>query len=201
MSSVRRVKVRGGPRMSCQMTDMDASSNLKTLTGRAAPYDVPTVRGWHILSFAQGCFDKSIKEAARNLPLLLWHEDKRFPIGSNTVWTSKADGLWGEWTLDDAPEAQRAAKLAQSGVLTGLSVAWQPILNDWQISDMQEWSLDDTSTLDRCTLLEGRLLETSMVTIPQWDQAHVTLVASRRDTPAPDARPALDRWKSWRSTL
>jgi HK97 family phage prohead protease len=200
MSSVRRVKVRGGPRMSCQVTDLDASSNLRTMAGRAAPYDTWTVRGWHILSLAQGCFDKSIKEAGRNLPLLLWHDAASFPIGHNTKWTSRADGLWGEWTLDDGPDAQRAARLAQSGALTGLSVAWQPILNDWQISDLQEWTLDDTSTLDRCTLIEGRLVETSMVPTPQWEEAQVTLVAAPRDTPA-DTRPALDRWKSWRSTL
>jgi phage head maturation protease len=102
-------------------------------------------------------------------------------------------------SLDDAPDAQRAARLAQSGVLTGLSVAWQPIINDWQISELEEWAIDDANTLDRCTLREGRLIETSMVSTPQWNEAQVTLVASRRDTPT--QRPNLDRWKAWRTTL
>jgi len=200
MSTIRRVKVRGGPRMSCQMTDVDATNNLRTVVGRAAPYNTWTVRGYYLLSLAAGCFDKSIKEAGRNLPLLLWHDATSFPIGHNTKWQSKPDGLWGEWSLDDGPDAQRAARLAQAGALTGLSVAWQPLLNDWQISDLQDWTVEDASTLDRCTLLEGRLVETSMLPTPQWEEAHVTLVASQRKTPDP-ARPALDRWRAWRDTL
>jgi len=199
-SAVRRVKVRGGPRMSCQMTDVDVTNNLRTLVGRAAPYNIWTSRGYYMLKLAEGCFDKSVKEAARNLPLLLWHDDRSFPIGYTQNWNSRADGMWGEWSLDDAAEAQRAARLAQSGVLTGLSVSWVPILNDWQVSDLREWTLDDQSTLDRCTLLEGRLIETSIVSTPQWEEAHVTLVAAKRDTPASD-RPSFDRWSRWRSTI
>jgi HK97 family phage prohead protease len=178
---------------------VDVSSNLRTMQGRAAPYDTWTCRGWHLLSLATGCFDKSIKEAGRNLPLLLWHDAESFPIGYNTKWQSRSDGLWGEWSLDDGPDAQRAARLAQSGVMTGLSVGWVPVLNDWQISDLSEWSMDDTSTLDRCTVREGRLVETSIVATPQYDEAQITKVASRRDTPA--SSRSLDRWKAWRSTI
>jgi HK97 family phage prohead protease len=199
MTTIRKVKVRGGPRMTCQVSDLDATANLRTLKGRAVPYDTWAVRGWFLLAMAQGCFDKSIKESAASLPLLLFHDWESFPIGTASKWESRADGLWGEWALEDDPRAQRAAQLAQKGVLTGLSVGWQPILQEWQISDLDEWTLDDAATLDRCTLKEGRLAETSLLPIPQFVDAQVSHVAAAR-RPASDT-PHLDRWKAWRATL
>lgn len=198
MTTIRKVRVRGGPRVTCQVTEVESTDNLRTLHGRAVPYDSWTVRGWYQLRMAQGCFDKSIKEAARELPLLLFHDYESFPIGKATNWDSRVDGLWGTWSLDDDPRAQRAARLARDGVLTGLSIGWQPLLQEWEISDLEEWSLDDASTLDRCTLKEGRLAETSLLSTPQFVEAVVASVA------APPPRPPrlqLDRWKSWRDSL
>lgn len=199
MTTIRRVRVRGGPPMTCQATDLDVTDNLKTLAGRAVPYGAWASRGWFLLSMANGCFDKSIKESAQSLPLLAFHNMESHPIGAATKWTSKPDGLWGEWSLDDAPEAQRIARLAQQGILTGLSVGWSPILQDWEISDLDEWTLDDINTLDRCTLKEGRLVETSVTPVPNFVEAHVSHVAQPRpDTPG---RPHLNRWKAWRDNL
>lgn len=199
MTTIRRARVHGGPRMSCQITDVDSNANLTTMTGRACPYNAWASRGWFLLAFADGCFDKSIKESARALPLLLFHDAESFPIGHATNWDSRADGLWGEWSLEDDPRAQRAARLAQSGALTGLSVSWMPLLQDWEISDLEEWNIDDTSTLDRCTLREGRLVETSMTPIPNFEEAGVAHIAARRDTPT--AHSSLTDWKAWRATL
>ena len=198
MTTIRRVRVRGGPPMTCQATDLETTDNLKMLAGRAVPYGVWASRGWFLLAMANGCFDKSIKEAAQSLPLLAFHNMESCPIGVASKWTSKPDGLWGEWALDDGPEAQRIARLAQQGVLNGLSVGWSPILQEWQVSDLEEWTLDDISTLDRCTLKEGRLVETSVTPVPNFAEAHVSHVAERADTPG---RPNLDRWRQWRDSL
>lgn len=183
--------------MTCQVTDVDTSSNLKTISGRAVPYSAWADRGWFLLSMAQGCFDKSIKEAATALPLMLFHDYESFPIAKASKWRSDADGLWGEWDLDEDPRAQRAAQQARDGYLTGLSVGWEPILNEWEVSDPEEWSLDDRTTLDRCTLKEGRLVEVSLTPVPNFVDATVAMVAHRREP----QRRSLDEWKAWRDSL
>jgi HK97 family phage prohead protease len=200
VTTIRKVRVRGGPAMTCQVTDIDTTSNLRTLVGRAAPYGAWTFRGWFQLSLAQGCFDKSIKEAAASLPLLLFHDFESFPIGTASKWDSRADGLWGEWALNDSAEAQRAGRLAQQGVLTGLSVGWSPVLQDWEISDLEEWDFSDIDTLDRCTLREGRLVETSLTPVPAYVDATVSHVAHRERRGRSDT-PHLDRWRTWRDSL
>jgi len=201
VTTIRKVRVRGGPAMTCQVTDVDTTSSLRTMVGRAVPYNAWASRGWFLLSMAQGCFDKSTKEAAASLPLLLFHDFESFPIGTASKWDSRPDGLWGEWALDDSAEAQRAARLAQQGVLTGLSVGWQPILQDWEVSDLKEWTLDDVETLDRCTLREGRLVETSLTPVPNFVDATVSHVAHRERQAARSDTPHLDRWRAWRDSL
>lgn len=197
MTSIQTKRVRGGPRMTAQVTDVDASDNLRTIIGRAVPFDTWALRGWFQLSFARTCFDKSIKESAKALPLLLFHDYESFPVGRATKWESRADGLWGEWALDDAPEAQRAARLAREGVLTGLSIGWQPLLQEWQVTDLEEWNADDADTLDRCTVKEARLIECSLTPTPNFADAYVTQVA-HRDRPV---RSSLAEWKRWRASL
>lgn len=189
--------MRGGPRMTCQVTDVDTTTNLRTLSGRAVPYNAWADRGWFLLSMAEGCFDKSIKEAARALPLMLFHDYESFPVGQANKWESRADGLWGEWSLDEDPRAQQAARQARDGYLTGLSVGWEPILNEWETTDLDEWNLDDRTTLDRCTLKEGRLVETSLTPAPNFVDATVAMVAHHR----PPERRSLDEWKAWRDSL
>jgi HK97 family phage prohead protease len=192
-----RKRVRGGPLMSCQVTDVDTTGDLKTIHGRAVPYKAWALRGYFLLSMAEGCFDKSIQESGQALPLLLFHDAESFPIGKAAQWESRPDGLWGTWDLTNDAKAQRAAQLARDGVLTGLSVSWQPVLQDWEIQDPAAWNPDDTSTMDRCTLKEGRLIETSLTPIPNFVDAGVASVAAQQQPP----RSQLDRWKDWRANL
>jgi HK97 family phage prohead protease len=190
--------VRGGSLMKAQVTGLDVAENLRTIVGRAAPYNTWAIRGGpYLLSFAPGCFDKSIKEAARALPLMLFHDYESFPIGRASGWESRDDGLWGEWALTDEPAAQRAARLARDGVLTGLSVAWQPLLQAKQAAANEHWDPDDSSTLQRRVLKEGRLLECSLTPVPNFVDAGITHVAQSTRPP----RPSLDEWKTWRASL
>ena len=84
---------------------------------------------------------------------------------------------------------------------TSWSVGWSPVLNEWEISDIEEWVMGDTTTLDRCTLREGRLAETSLTPTPAYVDAHVTHVAHRGGRAARSDTPYLDHWKAWRASL
>lgn len=202
-STERAVLVRREPvqqmaveRCGLQLAEADATSNLRRLVGRAAPYGHWASRGWYLESFAEGVFAKSTAESAARLPLLLFHEDRRFPVGVAEKWASQPDGLWGEWSLDESPEAQRAAKLARDGGLTGLSVGYAPLRTSWDYTPAHLYDPDDVMTYDRCTRIEARLAEVSLTPTPLFENAQVSHVASTRQP-----RPHVDRWRQIRDTL
>ena len=176
---------------------------ITELRGRAVPYNVWTNRGLFRERVAPGAFDKSIEEAAAGLPLLLFHDDNQFPIGLSTSWESKADGLHGVWRLDTSDTAQRAGELAREGMLRWFSIGHTPIRSEWDMIDPSKWDPDKgPEYMDSVTRLEGRLLETSLVTTPAFATAQVRLVRSadasrRRD----ELRPSLRSWQGWRATL
>jgi HK97 family phage prohead protease len=192
-------------RASLQLTDVGTTDSFSMMEGRAAPYGEWGNRGWYLEAFADGLFEKSIKEASAALPLLIFHDDLTWPIGSAVKWTSQSDGLYGQWRLDGSSEAQRAAQLAKDGHMTSMSVGYQPQLSKWDWSDLETWDPDDASTLDRVTRVEARLLETSLVPLPLLAGAQVTLVASGESTHRQrrhaDTRPKLAAWQRLRSTL
>ena len=176
------------------------------LTGRAVPYGVFTNRGWYLEAVGQGAFDKSIQEAAgTGLPLHLFHDSETFPVGVSTAWESRPDALYGTWRLDKGPEAQRAAALADDGLLVYLSVGHAPIRNSWDLAE--DWDPDlGPDHMDRLTRVESRLVEVSMLTAPAFPQAQVLSVAAaardpeirrRRDI----IRPSLRAWQDWAATL
>lgn len=192
---------------------------LSVLEGRAVPYNSSANVGWYAEEFAPGAFAKSISETARDLPLLLFHEQRTFPIGRATGWREERDGLYGEWELDDSEQAQRAADLAQRGMLTGLSVGFSPIRSEWDLAPYETWDPDNPGAdgaIDRVRRVEARLLEVSLVSTPAYVEAEVTLVrtAEHRDARAGQhgqihaspagrhaGRPVLESWHKWRSTL
>lgn len=185
-----------------QLAQADTTESLSMMEGRAAPYGAWTTRWGFRESFARGLFDKSIKEASRSLPLLLWHDDATWPIGHATAWDSREDGLWGTWALDDSADAQRAARAARDGHMPYLSVGYQPIVSEWEMTPGEDWDLNDSTTFDKVTRLEARLVETSCVGTPAFAEAEVTLVRSA-GRPARDklAAPKLAHWRQWRHSL
>jgi hypothetical protein len=110
----------------------DAESDGRWLTGTAVPYDEWANIGWFLEQHARSSFSKSITEAAQKLPLLLWHDNRSFPVGISDHWADAAEGLQGRWKMDDSEEASRAADLASKGLLTGLSIGFAPIRSVWQ---------------------------------------------------------------------
>lgn len=202
------------PRM--RVAEVDATANLSTLVGRAVPYNTLASVGWYLEQMSPGVFDKSTRQAARGLPLLLWHESQDFPIGLSASWQSRDDGLWGEWNLDDSDMAQQAARAARDGRLGWMSVGFSPLVSEWKYSTSPDWDPDNVSTLDQCTRIEARLIETSLVSTPLYAGAEVSEVRTaeycrraRRNTGAlipdgpvtPPRPPELDELARWRASI
>jgi len=206
-----RRMVKGGGRegriftASLMLSDVDTTAGYTMMEGRACPYNVFTTRWWFMEQFAAGLFDKSIKESAAALPLLIFHDDMTWPIGHASEWRSDADGLYGVWKLDSSAEAQRAARMAKEGHLSYLSVGYQPVLSDWEMTELDDWDPDDVATLDKVTRREARLVETSVVSTPAFKDAEIQLVRSAEQGSRPrrhaEAYPKLAVWRDWRSTI
>jgi HK97 family phage prohead protease len=160
-----------------ELRDVDEKSGvLKTLAGRAVPYDTDTDIGWFIERMQYGVFKKSITEAARSLPLLLFHNDAALPVGVVREWSEKRDGLDGVWNIDSRPEAQEAARLAKPddqgrSMLGYLSVRFLPIQSQWTYATAP-------GEPDRVLRTEARLVETSLVSTPAYTGSKVEWVRS-----------------------
>jgi len=163
----------------------------KYLEGRAVPYNVAANTGWYKEIVAPGCFTKSIRESAAHLPLLLFHDSHSLDaiIGLAETWEERTDGLWGVWALSDAEHAQRAAQMAEQGLLGFMSIGFMPIRSETVYDD------NDEATITR---LEARLLETSLTPTPAFKDATVTKVRHNAIEMNPQVSGRqLDGWKSW----
>jgi HK97 family phage prohead protease len=162
------------------------------LEGRAVPYDCWSRVDWFMEQHRYGSFKKTTRHA--KLPLLLFHDNRSFPIGHAETWSHPDDGLHGVWKLNDTPEAQRAAHLADNGDLVGLSVGFAdgaaPV---WEDGDP---FADDPELLPRVTRVESRLLEVSMTPTPAFAEAEVTMVRTAARRPPPPERD-VDRFRRW----
>ena len=80
-----------------ELREMDGTDSGSMLSGLAVPYseefeDV----GWYFERFRKGVFAKSIREAAKGLPLLMFHDSAKMPVGVSVEWreaNSATDGV------------------------------------------------------------------------------------------------------------
>lgn len=150
----------------------DAEGSGKWLEGRAVPYNSWQDVGFYMENHAPRSFAKSIKEAGFALPLLTFHNERSFPIGKVHRWTEKEDGLDGVWEIDTKDsDAVKAAGKARDGYLNGLSIGFLGI--------QAERSYDAEAGLSYVKRLESRLGEVSLVSVPAFVGAKVTMVRSR----------------------
>lgn len=187
----RPIERRLMPAGTCEIRALETTDSLSRMRGQAVPYGVQTDIGFFLEEFARGAFTKSIRESARALPLLLFHDDQAFPIGVAERWDEKDTGLVGEWKLADTEEAQRAAKLAKDGMLTGLSVRFRPIRSSWTF--VEDWT-PDGGEKDSVIREEAGLSETSLVPIAAYQTAAVEWVRTgeaRAHREAVEARELL----------
>lgn len=186
--------------------EVETTDSLSMMRGRAVPYGEWANIGWFLESFAAGSLAKSIKEAARDLPLNLFHDNQMFPIGAADRWIEESGGLVGEWRLDDSEIAQRAAELAKpveeggKGMLTGLSIEFVPVRSTWEEAEVWD-PASGPEYMDRVTREEARLCAVGLVQSPAYVSAGVQLVRSadrKRRTPAAGraATPVLDRMRA-----
>jgi hypothetical protein len=148
----------------------------KYLEGRAVPYDTFANLGWYLEQHAAASFKKSTAGGSgQRLPLLLFHDNRSFPIGKAEQWSHDGGALTGVWRLNESPEAQRGARAADDGELVGMSIGFQPIRSDWEY--VEDWQPElGPDHMDRVTRLESRLLEVSLTPTPAFADAEVTLV-------------------------
>lgn len=176
-----------------ELRALETTDSLGMMRGTAVPYRTPEDVGFYTEEFAPGSLAKSIKESARALPLLLFHDDVSFPIGSASEWHDTERTLDGVWKLDTGDVAQRAARLAKDGHLTGLSIRFQPIRSTW--TWVEDWS-PELGAKDAVVREEARLVETSLVSTPAYQAAGVQWVRTaegrHRDVGA-EAR----EWLEW----
>jgi HK97 family phage prohead protease len=176
------------------------------LEGRAVPYDTPADLGWFLEQHHSERFKRSTKgNAGQRLPLLLFHDNRSFPVGHAEEWRH-TDGLHGVWRLNDSPEAQRAAQAAEAGDLVGLSIGFMALRSEWDFAEDFAPELG-AAHKDRVTRLESRLLEVSLTPTPAFVDAGVEAVrtgygAHFRAAVKPAAPTAeLDAWRAWRTEL
>lgn len=188
---------------------VDSTESGRFLEGRAVPYDTWADVGWFMEQHAPGSFARSIREAARKLPLLLWHNSRTFPIGVSDEWRDGEDALGCVWRMDtDDPLAVEAARKAADGLLTGLSIGFAPVGtrgepgNDKQPA--HEFTLDDNGLM-WVRWVESRLLEVSLTPTPAFAGAKVTHVRSRYGAelrtagkaPGPRHSAEIDGWRRY----
>lgn len=179
----------------------DVETDGRRISGRAVPYGTFASIGWFAEQHAPGSFAKSIREAAKKLPLLLWHDNRSFPVGVSDEWDDNDAGLDCTWLIDRSEEAERAADLADKGMLTGLSIGFAPIRSEWEYVDDGDWDPNrGIDGMDKVTRLESRLLEVSLTPTPAFAGAQVTQVRSResqRHVHSGAEFPHRRAWASW----
>jgi len=206
MVCLRAPEVRTFPAL--EFREVDGSESGRFLEGRAVPYDRWADIGWFRERFMPGSFAKSIREAARQLPLLLWHDNRSMPIGVTHEWRDNDAGLDVVWRLDvDDPRAVEAARKAREGMLTGLSIGFAPIeklQKDGRgraFDANNEVDIDDLGVMS-ITRREARLLEVSLTPTPAYAGAKVSLVRSRTGQPGQRRRSAeIDAWRRYLESI
>jgi phage head maturation protease len=174
-----------------QLLEVETTQNMKYLSAVAVPYNEAADIGFFMEDFAPGSLAKSIKEAARSLPLHVFHDDmplyspmsfEAWPIGVAHEWDDDNNRLRGVWLLDDSLKAQRAAQLAKPddlgrSMLGYMSIRFNPIRSAWTYADDYNPDLGPKYK-DKVTRLEARLVSTSLVSTPAFTSAAVEWIRS-----------------------
>lgn len=110
--------------------------------------------------------DQDFAAKKRKVPML-WQHDYRQPIGVYTVVKEDSHGLYVEGEINmDVQKGVEAHALMKQGALTGLSIGYETIGEEW-----------DKEELVR-KLTKVKLYEISPVTFPAGDSARVSAVKS-----------------------
>lgn len=172
-----------------------AETDGKHMVGLVAPYDQPADVGPFTETLRKGVFSKSIRQAARELPLHVMHKHDEFPVGKAVTWKESDEGLIGDFLFDSRSAAQEAARLVEEGYLTALSVGFLPMEPHGTRWDM-------SGSKPHAERIEARMLETSLCSVPVYAGAGVLTIRSlgipgKADIPT----PSLNDAKAWLESL
>ena len=189
-----------------EVIDLDITAS-GLIAATAVPYNTKADIGWFTESFNPGSLTKSINEAARGLPLHVFHDDSpgqtampdSWPIGVATEWKDDSKALRGVWKFDDSEKAQRARQLATpdadgNAMLGYMSIRFAPIRDDWDWIEMEEWDPMGGSK-DHVNRVEARLVSVALVSTPAYIGASVEWVRSAQGRN--QGVRAVDQWSSY----
>ena len=149
-----------------EFREMQSAKGSKFLEGIAVPYRTWANIGAYQEQIWESCFVESLQQDP-NIPLLLFHDARAYPVGMAEHWTHNPDGLYGRWKMDSAAQAIEAARQASIGHLR-LSIGFHGDAEgtDYRIdADGSAW----------VTRLKARLTEVSLTPVPAYAGARITL--------------------------
>jgi hypothetical protein len=153
--------------------DGAAGGDGRTLVGLAVPFGVPLeVRDWDDYTevFVRGAFAKTIRDRAKPVPLLLHHDHRRNGVGKATKLTETDRGLEAEFHLTPGVQSSdEALALVVDDVLTGLSIGFEPVLDELTRASGRTPPADR----DLITRTEVALREVSLCNFPAFAAAGV----------------------------
>lgn len=189
-----------------QIVDLDITSS-GFVAATAMRYNQTAQIAAFTEAFLPGAFAKSITEAARSLPLHLFHDDMAdfgnvgAPIGVASEWQDTTESLRGVWKFDSSEKAQRARQLATpdddgNSMLGYMSVRFQPIRN--KMTYAKQWDPSrGAEGMDHVDHVEARLVSVSLVSTPAYIGATVDWVRSAGIPGRDTGRRAVDEWAEY----
>jgi HK97 family phage prohead protease len=136
----------------------------RLVVGLVVPYDettylVPNPDGERI---RRGAFSRSIKHREQKVPLLRAH-DPGLVMGRSRCFTETAEGLLGEFVVNDGARGDDLLEDARTGYLDGMSVGFSAVRTERADDGVRE-------------VVEARLVEVSMVGVPAYEGAAMLAV-------------------------
>ena len=111
--------------------ELRASSDGRTLIGRAVPYGETATIGSGTERFMPGAFAAQLRSGnVGQVKIYASHSDRmdgQHPIGKTASLSEQPDGLYGEWPIYDTTRGEDALALVKAGEVTGLSVGFKPL--------------------------------------------------------------------------
>lgn len=146
------------------------SATGREFTGIAVPWDTPISLWGFREQFAPGSIETG------ESVLVCWRHDD--PIGRVTVSEDTDEGWQIDGSISDTARGQEAATLLLDGVISKLSIRFEPL--EWT-----ETKQDDGTSL--ITYTRARVDEVSLVPIPAYETASISSVRHRPSTPSKEA--------------
>lgn len=153
-------------------TDDPEAGDARTITGLGVPYGAVIEH-----MFGRETFDPGSIEGAESA-VILWQHLREEPVGRVTAVEDAEDGMTITARLSSTARADEALTLTRDGVVTGLSIGFEPL--EYRIEHDDE-SGEDTLHWTRVTAREF-----SLVTFPAYDTAR-----TRSTLTAPERTPAM----------